>query len=98
MDADIDQRIAWQKEDEEKLKAWEENRKAEAERKAREERQGRLNDYLARRTEAWADHVGSLPPSSLISKWREAYIETVVSGQDLDLELRQARAAAESPW
>lgn len=94
---DIDERIEWQKENEEKLKAWEENRKAEAERRERQEKQGHLKNYLARRTEAWADHTGSLPLSSTISKWREEYVARRAEEQERDLEVRRERAARNFP-
>jgi hypothetical protein len=95
---DLEERIKIQRENEEKLAAWEAERKAEAERRERQEKQDRLKDYLARRTEAWADHTGSTPSSGKLAKWREEYVERLIADQELDLELRRARAATESPW
>jgi len=104
MDADtrrdphIEEAVAWQKEKEARRAAWEADRKAEAERREREEKQARLSDYLQRRTEAWESHTGTTPPSGMRRTWTQEFIDSTIIDEDVDLELRRARAAAESGW
>jgi len=49
----IAERIQHQRVLAERRKVWEAERKAEAEQREREAKQGRLRDYLGRRTEEW---------------------------------------------
>ncbi len=98
MDADIEERIKIRQENEEKLKAWEANRKAEAERREREEKQQRLANYLQGRAETWMEHTGTRPPMGMIEKWQQDYVEKAAADAELDLELRRAQAAAQETW
>ena len=93
---DIEERMKWEEEKTRRRAAWEENRKAEAERRQREEKQARLSDHLRRREEAWTEHTGTPVPSGMLTRWTEEYITSTVADQDLDLELR--RAQAEDIW
>jgi hypothetical protein len=93
MDADIEQRIAWQKENEEKLAAWEAEKKAEAERRELQEKRDRLESYLRRREEAWTEHTGTPPTAGMLTRWTEEYVNNTVADQELGLELRRAQAA-----
>src|SRR5215210_3551653 len=80
--------MEWEAEKRERRHLWEEQRKAEAEQRARQEKQDRLGEYLGRRTEAWADHIGSLPPAGMISRWQEEYIDEIAAEQERERERR----------
>lgn len=69
---------------------------AEAEERA--QKRDRLESHLRRREEAWTEHTGTPVPSGMRRTWTEEYVSGIVVGEEADLELRRARAAAESPW
>jgi hypothetical protein len=96
-DPHIEEAVAWQKEKEARRAAWEADRKAEAERREREEKKDRLKDHVDRRTRQWAEHTGSPSPSSTISKWREEYLSRIAREQERDLEVRREQAARNFP-
>ena len=85
---DIAEHMQHQKELAARRKAWEEQRKAEAEQRERQKKQDRLGEYLGRRTEAWADHTGSLPPDGMISRWQEEYIDEIAAEQERERAFR----------
>ena len=95
---EIDQRIAWKQEKTRRRAAWEEERKAAADRREREEKQARLETHLRRREESWTEHTGTPPQSGMLTRWTEEYVDEVAAAEARDLELRRARAAAESGW
>ena len=97
-DVDIEERMKIRQENEAKLKAWEAERKAEAERRERQEKRVRLESHLRRREEAWTEHTGTPPTAGMLTRWTEEYVNNTIADQDLDLELRRARAAAEDIW
>lgn len=95
---DIDEQIAWENEKAELRRLWEENRKAEAERQAQQEKRARLGSYLRRREEAWTEHTGTPPTAGMRRAWTEEYVNSTIIDEDVDLELRRARAASEDVW
>jgi len=95
---DIEERIKIQRENEEKLAAWEAERKAQAEAEERAKKRVRLESHLRRREEAWTEHTGTPPTAGMLTRWTEEYVNNTVADQELDLELRRARAAAEDVW
>jgi hypothetical protein len=64
---------------------------AEAEERA--QKRARLDSYLRRREEAWMEHTGTPPTAGMLTRWTEEYVNNTVADQELELELRRARAA-----
>ena len=93
----IDEQIKIRQENERKLAAFDAEKKAEAERRERQDKQDRLKDHLAQRTRQWAEHTGSPPSSSTISKWREEYVSCIADDLERDLEVRREQAARNFP-
>lgn len=81
----------------EQLAAWEAEQLAEAERRERAEKQQRLADYLRRREEAWTEHTGTPPPSGMLTRWTEEYVNEIADAEKRDLELRREQAARNFP-
>jgi hypothetical protein len=80
-------------ENEAKLKAWKQQKKAEAEQKEREQKQARLHSYLHRLEREWIDHTGTNAPYDLREQWKREYVAGVAAEQELERELRLAEAA-----
>jgi hypothetical protein len=92
-----DERMKHQQELAARRKAWEENRKAEAEQRARQERQARMEAWLKSRREAWLDHTGSLPPAEVMTSWRMEYLAERAADEEAERALRLAEAADNAP-
>ena len=89
---DIDKAIEWEQEKAARRAAWEDERKAEAERREREEKQGRFEAWLKARGQAFLDHTGSLPPTYIMESWRADYVAERAAEQELERERRLAQA------
>jgi hypothetical protein len=64
----------------------------------RAQKRARLESYLRRREAAWESHTGTLPTAGMLMRWTEEFIKSTIADEDLELELRRARAAAEDVW
>jgi hypothetical protein len=71
---------------------WEEGRKAQSERAARDEKRARLEAHVKARSEAWRDHTGSEPTTGQVTRWREEYVSQIVDEQQLERDFRLAQA------
>jgi hypothetical protein len=89
---DGEQQIQHQNELKARRAAWEEQRKAEAEQRARREKQGRLEAFLTSRRRAWLDHTGSLPPAEVVEAWKLEYVGEVLADAEAERALRLAEA------
>jgi hypothetical protein len=94
---DGEQQIQHQKELKARRQAWEEQRKAEAEQQARQEKQGRMEAFLTSRQQAWIDHTGSLPPSDVMTSWRMEYLAECAADEEAEYALRLAQAEDNAP-
>ena len=88
----MEEQIKWEKEKTRRRTAWEEQRRVEAEQRAREEKQARMEPWLANRRQAWIDHSGSLPPASTVEGWKGEYIAERASEEELERAFRLAQA------
>jgi len=84
--------IEHEKELKARRQAWEEQRKAENEERARQEKQARFEAWLKARGQAFLDHTGSLPPSYVMEAWRADYVAERAAEQELERERRLAQA------
>jgi hypothetical protein len=89
---EIEQQIQHQKELKARRQAWEEQRKAEAEQQARQEKQGRMEAFLTSRRRAWLDHTGSLPPADVMTSWRMEYLAERAADEEAERALRLSAA------
>jgi hypothetical protein len=90
---DAEERVAWEQEKAARRAEWEAERKAEAERRERQEKRDRLQAHLRRRKEAWTEHTGTPPPSGMLMKWAEEYLNEAVAAWERDLDRRRSQAA-----
>jgi hypothetical protein len=88
----IDEQIKWEAEKASRRKAWEAQKKAEADQRERQLKQARMEAWLKGRREAWLDHTGSLPPNSTVEGWKGEYIAERAAEEELERELRLAQA------
>jgi hypothetical protein len=77
--------------------AWETQKKAEAEERARQEAQGRMQAFLTAKRQAWVDHAGSLPPEEVTTAWRMEFLSERQAEADAERAFRLAEAANNSP-
>src|SRR5215212_1983269 len=89
---DIDKEIQHQKELRARRQAWEEQRQAETEERARQEARGRMDAWLTNRRRAWLDHTGSLPPADVVEGWKAEYIAERVADEEAERALRLSQA------
>jgi hypothetical protein len=88
----IEEQIRHQKELKARRQAWEEQRKAEAEQRQRQEKAGRMEVWLTNRRRAWLDHTGSLPPAEVITSWRMEYLAERAADEEAERALRLSQA------
>ena len=81
----------------ERRAAWEEQRQVEAEERERQEKQARLNAYLAAKRQSWVDHTGSLPPEEVATAWKLEYLSERQAAADAERAEKLLDAANNSP-
>ena len=89
---DIDEQIRHEKELKARRQAWEEQREAENEERARQEARGRMEAFLTSRRQAWLDHTGSLAPAEVITSWRMEYLAERDADEEAARALRLSQA------
>jgi hypothetical protein len=89
---EIEEQIRHQKELKARRHAWEEERKAEAEQRERQEKQGRMDAFLASRRQAWLEHTGALAPPEVITSWRMEYLAERAADEEAERALRLSQA------
>lgn len=89
---DLEEQIRHEKELKARRKAWEEQRQAENEERARQEARGRMETFLTNRRQAWLDHTGSLPPAEVVTSWRMEYLAERVADEEAERALRLSQA------
>jgi hypothetical protein len=92
IDAHLEDRVKWEQEKAKRRKAWEAQRKADAEQRERQEKRSRLEAHVKARSEAWRDHTGSEPTTGQVTRWREEYLSQIVAAEEWELEARRAQA------
>jgi len=93
---DIEEQVRHQKELKARRKAWEEQKKAEAEHRARQEKQARMEAWLTNRRQAWIDHTGSLPTADTVEGWKHEYVAERAADEEAERALRLAQSADEA--
>jgi hypothetical protein len=94
---DGEQQIQHQKELKARRKAWEEQRQAENEERARQEARGRMDAFLASRRRSWIDLTGSLPTPDTVENWKHEFVAERLADEEAERALRLAEAAGNSP-
>jgi len=81
----------------ERRAAWEEQRQVEAEVRERQEKQARLNAYLAAKRQSWLDFTGEIAPEELKVQWQLEFLAEREAADDAERAERLLNAANNSP-
>jgi hypothetical protein len=76
----------------ERRRAWEAEKKQEADLRDRQLKQARMEAWLTSRRQAWVDHVGGPPTSTTEEMWRHEYVAERADEEEAERALRLADA------